>query len=75
MAELLRFVPANEDDYPSYPAIELHLQDESYHVITVNVAGETEEKAECFNLFASLAYMTCVLARMPEIEYVVDTLN
>ncbi len=73
MSELICLVPANEDDYSNYPAVELHLVGESYRVITVNVAGETEESVECFNLIASLAYMACVLARMSEVEYVIDT--
>lgn len=73
MTELIRLMPANEEDYPNYAAIELRLQDGSYHIDAISVEGETEETAECFNLTASLAYMACVLARNPGVEYIVDT--
>ncbi len=73
MSELIRLVPANEDDYPNHPAVELHLVGGSYHVYTISMAGETEVKVECHNLITSLAYMTYVLTHIPEIEYVVET--
>lgn len=75
MAELIHFMPANEDDYSNYPCISLHLVNGSYHVYAINVAGDTEEKAECFYLIAALAHVTCVLARTSEVEYIVETPN